>query len=134
MDTKSQNAVRMLEVIARCNHEMVKLGSTLRLRQQVTEIKRSLECVLYTDTVLLEGYVDAELQTGKAIAWCLEMSWNSDRWLIETSVLVNDEHGQNSIKEFPVRIAETLDECLKQLTSATMELVNSANSINLTTV
>lgn len=131
MDTASKQTSKMLDIIGKCNSELIKLARKLREKPEVVQVKHSLECVSYDDKVLLEGYVDAELLSGKAIAWVLEMKWNEENWHIESSVLVNDEQGQDSILQFPDRIALSLDICLEQLFLATMDLVISIDSIDL---
>jgi hypothetical protein len=61
----------------------------------------------------------------------LNTSVCDELWIIESSVLLNDNKGQNIqevIKEFPDRAAETLDECIMQLSQAISDLANSADS------
>jgi hypothetical protein len=132
MDIKSKHTIKFLEALANSKHQFTELAQRLRPRPDVIRVLHSLECLRYRTHVALEGYVDVELRNGKAVAWWLEVNWNDEQWTIESRVLLNDNQPQSVqevIREFPDRIAETLNECIEQLSQATADLVNSADSI-----
>jgi hypothetical protein len=132
MDRESKQTIKFLEALANSKLELAELTHRLRSRPDVIRDLYSLECFKYRTHVALEGYVDIELRNGKAVAWWLEVNWNDEQWTIESRVLLNDNQPQSVqevIREFPDRIAETLNECIEQLSQATADLVNSADSI-----
>ena len=141
MDTESRYVIKFLETLADSELELGELARRLRSRPDVVSSFCSLDCSKYQHLfryptpvalVTIEGYVDIELRNGKRIAWWLEVNWNDEQWIIESCVLLNDNQGQNiqeAIKEFPDRTAETLDECIEQLSKAISDLVNSADSV-----
>lgn len=132
MDTESKVVVKFLEALASSKHQFAELAQRLRSRPNITRVLHSLECLQYETHVSLEGYVDIELSSGKAVALWLEVTWNDKQWTIESRVLLNDNQPQSVqevIREFPDRTSETLDDCIKQLLQATSDLVNSADPI-----
>jgi len=131
MDAASRQAVTMLEALARCSASFVDLSQTLRASPSVTAVVRGFDCRGYQSGTTVEAYADAELANGQSICWWLEITWNEQHWLIHTSVLVNDEHGQRPYKEFADRNPTTLDEFVVQLEDAYSELIKSYNAIDL---
>ncbi len=85
----------------------------------------------YQSGTNLETYVEAELEDGKVICWWLEVGWNREQWRIEPSVLVNDDHGQRVLKDFPATTLQTLDDFIGQLKEATSDLAAYARSMDL---
>jgi hypothetical protein len=66
-----------------------------------------------------ECYVEVDLPP---ITWWLEVGWSGDRWTIDCEVLVQDNEGQHSIREFQ-RTAVDIDDFERRLGEATRELV-----------
>jgi len=83
---------------------------------------------------MIEAYAEAELTNGNSICWWLELNWNEPNWLIEASVLVNDNQGQMTLKEFQDKTANSVDDLVVQLRNAISELVASADAIDLKAV
>jgi hypothetical protein len=131
MDIESKQAAKLLETIAGINECFIDFSQSLRSRSEVLSVKHSLECRKSDSTVMLECYSDAELHSGKAICWWLEVQQNEEQWVLETSVLINDGQGQSVIREFPNRVSTTIDELIAQLEEATFELLSSIASIDL---
>lgn len=129
MDTESKHAVKFVTALARSKRQFVEFAQQFRNQPDVVRVLHSLECIEYQSHISIEGYIDAEFHNGKTIAWWLEINWDSDQWNIESRVLLNDAQGQDVqevVRDFPVRTAQTLDECVEQLAQAISDLVNSA--------
>jgi hypothetical protein len=129
MDVESKHTVRFLKTLAHIKQQFVELAQKLRTRPDVTQVLHSLECLKNQMQDMVEGYIDIELNNGKSIALWLEINWDDEQWVIESCVLLNDNQSQSVqevMREFPDRIAETLEECIEQLLQATSDLVNSA--------
>jgi hypothetical protein len=131
MDVKSKQAIDLLEMIADSNEKFIALSQYLRSKSTVIRVLHSFECRKYATGAMLQGYVDAEVQNGKAICWWLEVHWGKGKWVIEFRVLVNGDQGQETIKEFPDKISETFSEFIDQLEQATSELVGYVEIIDL---
>ena len=110
---------------------LVSLAQQLRSQSEVIKTARSLECWKYQTISAIEGYVDAELYNGKSVAWHLEVQWNEEEWLIMSQITVNDAHGQDVLRAFPPRVSNTFEACIEQLSQATIELVSSADLMDL---
>ena len=130
MDMQSKQAIDLLEVIADSNEKFIALSQSLRLNPVVTHVLHSLECRKYATGTVLQGYVDAEIQNGKAICWWLEVHWGEGKWIIESRVSVTDDQGQDTIKEFSDKASETFSEFIIQLRQATTELMSFTEMID----
>jgi hypothetical protein len=98
----------------------------LKARAEVAEARHTFDVRRYESGAMLELFIDAELSSGKAAVWGLEVSWNDSCWTIEHFVRANDQHGQYSVHEFPTQEANVLQEALAHLVQATDDLIASA--------
>jgi len=130
VDIASIQATRVFQGIARCNAALIDLSEVVRLSPEVTAVVRGLDFRGYQTGTVIEGYVDAELTSGKAICGWLEVRWTEEHWIIETRVLVNDATGQRTYKEFAERAPQTLDDFLVQLNDATSNLVGFLGGVD----
>lgn len=123
MDAASIYAIRFLEAIAGINVKLTEFARILRSEPQVSRIQHNFECHKYQSGAMLEGFVDAELHSRKAITWWLDVKWSVDQWVITARILLNHEQGQDVIKEFPDRITDEFNTSLEYLTQAADELL-----------
>jgi hypothetical protein len=71
--------------------------------------------------------MSANITSEKELDFVIELSRDSDGWLIETGVFVDrwpEGEGQRVVRSFSDRRAATLDECLAQLSSAVVDLAS----------
>ena len=131
MDAENKRALELLRSIATSNEMLIALSQSLRVRPEVTQVLHSLEARKHQSGAALEGYVDAELNNGKAICWWLDAGWDGEHWVIETSILINDEQGQKVLKDLGRKTPRTLDDFMTQLKEATSNLIASVDTIDL---
>jgi len=125
-----------LEAIALSHETLIELAVKLTFHPEVTDVLQDVYLRRYECGPTVEGYVDAKLRTGKGIYWWLEVTWDENIWLVESSVNVTNliiDEGSNYLIRFKDKKAETLDEFIVVLEEATLELVKSADSIDLST-
>jgi hypothetical protein len=67
------------------------------------------------DSYRLEEYVDAELVSGEAISWCLEITMTENAIFVEADVRRNHSEGQDIIEEVGDYQYSTETECSAQL-------------------
>jgi hypothetical protein len=130
MDNESKYAVKILEALATCNSIFTELAAKVRNQANVTRVIHNLECRQYQSEFCIEGYVDAELHDGNAVAWYLEVRWNDEVWVIESRILVNDPQGQYTLKQFPDKIIKTLDEFAEEILKTALDLSNTLDSMD----
>jgi hypothetical protein len=123
MDAESKSAVQLLEAVAASTNQFVGFAQRLQSSARVVSAVYGIDCRRLDTGPFLVEYVDVELQNGMAVAWWLELNWNETKWMIESRVLMNDEQGQDVLKEFPSREAETLGDCINHLFAATSDLI-----------
>ena len=134
MDTPSRDVVRMLEAIADSNSQFIELASRLRSRPDITRVHHDLDCRKYLTGSVVQIYVEAELESANSVTWWLDLRWNEDHWFVEGRVLVDNDQGQDTVREYPDRTADTLDACIKDLLQVTADLVSSVDSIDFAVV
>ena len=136
MDGQSQPAKRVLDAIALSHETLIALAVKLRFHPEVTDVLQEVDLRRYEASPTVEEYVDAKLRNGKGISWWLEVNWDENTWVVETHVSVSNlivDEGSNYLIRFKDKKAETLDEFIAVLEEATLELVQSADSIDLAT-
>ena len=131
MDEYSQQVVLFLEALAQCNAEFIALCHRLSHHPEVITAQKQIECWSYQTGSTIEGYVDVELQNGMALAWCFDLTWDSDQWTIDAQVRLNDEQGQITIKQFVPLQSKTIEQCIADLTRTLSLLVADAETRDL---
>jgi hypothetical protein len=134
MDEIGTEIRRVLESLAKCNEMLVGLAQKLRQTAGTVDVRRGFELRAYQSGVLLEGYVEAELESSKVLCGWIESSWNEQSWLVETSVLLNDETGQRTYHKFEDRTPSTVDDLVQQLQDAVSDLISFFARIDLSSV
>ena len=137
MDTNSKAATKVLAAIAESNSSTMVMVRRLEAMTEVENVSFDFECSKnqaylefgVSSPYLFNWYVDVSLKNGNSILWKLDVSWDESNWIIEASVELPGEYGPNTLREFPDRVAETIDEFVVQLAGATSELLESANLI-----
>jgi hypothetical protein len=136
VDNQSKPAKRALEAIALSHETLIDLSVKLRFRPEVTDVLQDVYLRLYRSGPTVEGYVDAKLRNGKGICWWLEITWDENTWRVETRVMISNliiDEGSSDLIRFKDKQAKTLDEFIVVLEQATLELVQSVDSIDLAT-
>lgn len=132
MDAQSKHAIKLIHALANVKSQFNEFMLRISSRFGVIRVLNSIESVAYLAHSVIEGYVDVELHNGKCVAWLLEIGWDNTEWTIESRVVLNDNvpfSTQETMKEFPIRTAKTLDECIEQLLQAVSDLLGDADSI-----
>ncbi len=122
-----QTTARMLEALSKTNERLIAMYSQLRRRAEVSSVTHEMDLRGY----YFDFYVQAYLTSGKDLCWCLEIEWNDVKWIIRSAVVYQQEGMQETLIEFPERIAKCIDEVLMELEEATTALVTSSDSIDL---
>ena len=130
LDVESQRAAQLLTALARNNVRLAALQTAVRAHPEVVTSRHALDLRDYESGPVLEGYVDAELQSGQALAWWVEAHWDPSGWRIDSSVRVDHADGEDLIWSFPPRCASTLDTLIAQLDDAISDLAASADETN----
>lgn len=127
MNTENKQALELLRGIALSNEMLITLSQDLRTMPEVVRVLHSLEARKHPSGAALEGYVDAELRNGKALCWWMDAYWKEKQWVIECSIFVQTDEGQQVVKEFPEKTALSIEEFVSRLDEATRELVSNTD-------
>jgi hypothetical protein len=132
MDDTGSGEPRSLAAVAEHREAMLQLARRLRRRAEVVEATSGIDIRAYrTPGTILESWVEAEMRDGRVVCWWLELRRERDRWLIEASVLRNDDAGQDTVRAVADRSASTLAAFVEGLRSATAELTGPASEADL---
>jgi hypothetical protein len=133
-DRDSKRAAALLSALAESNERLIAFKEQVRAHPEVVGAQHALELRGYDSGPVLEGYVDAELRSGHALAWWLDVHWGEEGWRVEASVRVDREEGEDILHVFPVRQATTLDDFISELNGAVADLIRSADEIDFASV
>jgi hypothetical protein len=133
IDVDSKQAIGLLEAVATSNEKLISLSETLQSHPAVVRALRGFDCRYYQTGVMVELYVDAELQNGYAMSWWVDLSWTETNWIIESKILINRDQGQEVLKEFPDKSPETLKDLIDQLKETISTLADPSTNIDLVT-
>jgi hypothetical protein len=128
MDREGTAASKLLDETCTTNEAFVTLALDFRSRAGVAQVIRGCDLRQYKTGPVLEAYVDVETQSSKAFSWWLEVRWDHEQWIIESSVRESHQNGQDVLIEFPDRVATSIDDLVKNLRHATSDLITSARS------
>ena len=132
MDGNGSGEARFLAAIAEHREAMLHLCRRLSEHPRVAEATSGLDVRAYrTPGTVLESWVEAGMRDGAVLCWWLELRRERDRWLIEASVLRNDDAGQDTVRRTSDRSAPSLAAFVEDLRSATAELTGPASEADL---
>ena len=137
MDYESKSATKVLAALAESYNRGVALARRFQAMPEVERVSFDFDCYKNQNhweygggpPYVFDWYVDVLLKNGNSIWWKLDVQWDEDNWVIESSVELPGEYGPNTLKEFPDRLAETVDQFIAQLDEATSQLLESADLI-----
>jgi len=132
MDADSAIGLRLLETIGQCTARQMEFSIKVRKTPEVLSTINIFECRTYQATgTSVSFYLDADLKSGKAISFQIELDWDEREWILSTRIILNYREGYDVIKQFPERRTEIFDELLINLIAAESELHNSSFLDNL---
>ena len=137
MDIESKQATKLLAAIIECNEKLKAMAKDFESRPEVSKVYHEFEWNKNGDfiesgawpTYWVDGYVDVSLRNGHSIWWEINVEWDAEKWIFEASVNLPGEYGPNTLKEFPDRVAHTIDDFIVQLEEGMKGLTGSANLI-----
>jgi hypothetical protein len=129
MDQASQDTIKFLSALQQTHVPLLHIWNSYTRRgvKLVTKFQhmsgtRSDPSSEILGTILL-GIV-VELRNGNEFDMPIKISWDTQKWIIQTEVWIELDDDQELIKAFPKKYSETLDECLSNLQIALQELAS----------
>jgi len=122
----NNGALLLLLAIGECHRCLTLHAVHLReLCDRVRAVKHGVEMPELIDSYRLEEYVDAELASGEAISWCLEITVTNTDILVEADVRRIHAEGQDVIAQIGEYRFSTVSECSAQLRDITERLCSA---------
>jgi len=121
----------MVSALARTNQKLHDLVRRLRTQDAVVSVKSAVFPARYSSGDRIECYADAELASGNAVGWWLEFRCENGSWVIESSVRINTEAGQDELAELPTRYAVDDAELVEEIDGAADMLIATAERLDL---
>jgi hypothetical protein len=131
MDHDARQAARILTCLADTGERLTGLARLLRNTPHVKSVTKACEVRHLASGPVVAFYVDAELDSGNAVSWGLETSWDEGGWSIETGVRLTESSGQAPLIELGDRRVQTLDELVAEISAGTSGLVSSLTRLDL---
>jgi hypothetical protein len=134
MDPASENVATALTVLAECREQLAALTRNLRSRSGVNSAQHDLDARAYESGSVIEMFAEAELASGKAVVWGLDVRWDSSGWVIDRYVRSNDLQGQRPVREFPEQTVTNLADLLTSVRRGIADLATAAQEMDLSSV
>lgn len=116
---------KILKVLGATNRLLRDHAVAVERRPNVKSAVTKLEVVNYENGPRVEGFVDAEMDNGTGLCWCLDVTWTDDSFQIEATLDRNSSDGSETLERIPtayVHDVKQLPEILTRVTRALLAL------------
>lgn len=120
--------INLLAAIGECHRQLKQHAIHLCDHIKVRDVVHVIEMPELFESYRLQEYVDAELVSGEAISWCLEITLTKTTILVEADVRRIHSQGQDIIDSIGEYEYSTEAECASHLTNIVTQLC-SANPL-----
>ncbi len=127
-----KSAYELFMSFGECHRLLKDLAHELRSRSGVTEVVHWTDMTnVPTDlpnvehAFRLEEFVDAELENGEAVCWCLEVTFTPKRISIEADIVRNHAKGQDAVATIADCEYWRLDNAASEITEVARQLCES---------
>ena len=97
----------------------------LERRSDVRSAKTKVEVVNYQHGAMVEGFVEAEMNDGTALCWCLEITWTDDAFRIEATLDRNSNDRAETLDRLAPKILHDAEELPGTLGEVARALLSS---------
>jgi hypothetical protein len=111
--------------IGTCHRLLKDFANGVRSRVNVKSVTHWTDLHDIDSAFRLEEFVDAELVSGEAISWRLELTICVDRFIIESDVRRIHGNGQDVVAEVADRVYSTETECSTGILEVVRQLSNT---------
>lgn len=133
MNAEIRSTTQFLATVAAARDRLIALARSLESHPAVTKVTHWSECPALESGARIEEFVDAELQSGNAISWSLEIALYDGSWHLEADIRIIHATGQDRLVEFPERDGSQVPELLCQIEALTAQLADAARADALLT-
>jgi hypothetical protein len=144
MDEQSRNAILLLNAF-NLNKERLRIFAYRMLSRHQSELKKAyayqdLYGLIRVDGENYEGRsmlaACATFTNERCVDWFTTLHWNATCWEIETEVAIDSEVNvkdvyMQTITDFPIRQATTLEGCIISLSEAVSDLINTGDALDV---
>jgi hypothetical protein len=113
-----------LEALANARERLILASVELRRMPGTAHVGTGVDVRGYRTGSTFEMYVEAEFQAGYSVTWWIEITWERE-WMIDATVRRNDDDGQQTLRQFEVRVASDPQEFAARLAEVVDEVTES---------
>ena len=126
-NTQNAAAVRLLQTLGDVNRMQRDHAINLRRSHIATSVAASLEVVSYDAGPAIEGFVEATLENGDVLVWCLDVHCRQDCWIVEGTLDKKSGERQRTIHELPAENFTEFDQFVQALKRVALTLLQLKN-------
>lgn len=127
----SAGARLLLSVLADLNGRLGDLAAELRQHPAVRSATASVTTRTYATGDRVECYVDADLASDRTVGCWLEFRFDEGSWIVESSIRLNGDQGEDELVGLGTRYAVDDDELVGEVRGAATALVEAARQLDL---
>jgi len=121
----------IVSALAELNTRFADLAAELRKDPAVLAAVGRVTPRTYNDGDRVESYVDVELVSGHAVGFWLEFRQLDGTWVVESSVRISGDKGEDELVGFRDRHAVDDESLVAELQGATSALIDAARRLDL---
>jgi hypothetical protein len=129
MNAVGKDTLDILIAIGACHQRLTQHAITLREFPSVRSVSHVVDLPRLETAFRYVEYIDAELTSGEAISWCLELTVSRDEISIDADVRRIHRDGQDVLSTVKTRDYDAIGECVFEL-SGVAERLCTANPLH----
>jgi hypothetical protein len=126
----SEAASSVLGALASIHQSLTEFAVELQTSPLVSDVHVATEPRRYATGDVTECYADFELVNGHAFVCWLEFRMDAGSWLIESSVRVSADNGEEELIALPTRYAVDDNDLVQELEGAARALVHAGRELD----
>lgn len=125
----NQESLNLFIAVGECHRLLKEFAQRIRCDANVSGVAHWMDVINVGTSCRIEEYVDAELRSGEAISWRLELLISIDRFVIESDVRRIHKYGQDFVAEISKEVHSSADECAISLSEVANRLCKDVSGL-----
>ncbi|HEU5002705.1 MAG TPA: hypothetical protein VFW71_08000 [Actinomycetota bacterium] len=123
-------AERVISLLAELTRLLSDFAAELGRESSVRSSTAAVTPRTYGTRDRVECYVDAELASGHAVGCWLEFRFEDGSWIVESSIRVNGDEGEDELLGLPTRYAVDDEELVAEVRGAAVALIGAVRQLD----
>lgn len=119
----------VVDALAQAREAFLTLAQWLESQSRVIRVTSGMDARAYRDGAVCEFFVEAELETGNAVCWWMDIRESEGQWIVDPSTFVQHSGGQDQLTVQSLTNLQADADFRDQLNRAVTELIRSPSDV-----